>query len=238
MIVTIEMGRKNTASMAVFVTAILVLVGCAPKGDATDSARGTTPVATDSIGIAKERAEDLTGDGVSEKLSLTARGPKVDSLRVQLEIRSANDSLLYASAWDSHFYFQYLDRGEMSDAAVDSTVRRRLDAVLADSAFRTGASGSAADTIRASMMRDAIRYDIATNQLRTQHGLALGADLPPTAHDSINVMAAAVPRSQIDALFRELQGKKSFTFFAGGEVTYSIAWSDREQRFVTIFSCC
>jgi len=213
-------------------------VACAPKADAPDSAKGGAPAVSDAINITKERSEDLTGDGVNEKLSLSARGSQMDSLRVRLEIRSADDSLLYASEWSSRFYFQYLERAGMSDAAADSTVRRHLDAVLVDSAFRTGVPGSAADTMRSAMMRDAIRYDIATNEWRTQHSLALGAEIPPAAHDSINIAAAAVPKSQIDALFQELQGKKSFTFFAGGEVTYSIAWSDREQRFVTIFSCC
>ena len=238
MIGSLDIVPRPTAARAFAAVAFLMVAGCAPKADGPDSARDTAAPAADAINITKERSEDLTGDGSNEKITLAARGSKMDSLRIRLEIRSADDSLLHASSWSSRFYFQYLDRAGMSDAAADSLVRRRLDAVLADSAFRTGVPGSAADTMRAAMMRDAIRYDIATNQWRTQHGLALGAEIPPTAHDSINIAAAAVPKAQIDALFRELQGKKSFTFFAGGEVTYSIAWSDREQRFVTIFSCC
>ena len=239
MIGSFDIVRKTTTAKALATAAVLLVAACAPRADAPDSARGGAAApATDAINIMKERLEDLTGDSVNEKITLSARGSRMDSLRVRLEIRSADDSLLYASSWSSRFYFQYLDRAGMSDAAVDSTVRWRLDVVLADSAFRTGVPGSAADTMRTMMMRDAIRYDIATNEWRTRHGLALGAEIPPTAHDSINVAAAAVPKSQIDALFQELKGKKSFTFFAGGEVTYSIAWSDREQRFVTIFSCC
>jgi hypothetical protein len=215
------------------------VAGCSPKGDASDSTRrGSGAAAGDSITITKDRSEDLTGDGAPEKIILSARGSRMDSLRVRLEIRGAGDSVLYVSSWTSRFYFQYLERAGMSDAAADSIVRRHLDAVLADSAFRTGVPGSSADTMRAAMMRDAIRYDIATNQLRTAHGLPLDAEIPPSAHDSINVLAASVPKARIDALYDELKGKKSFTFFAGGEVTYSIAWSDREKRFVTIFSCC
>jgi hypothetical protein len=30
----------------------------------------------------------------------------------------------------------------------------------------------------------------------------------------------------------------TFTYFAGGEATYTIAWSNTKQRFVKIFSCC
>lgn len=236
-VLKLAVARALVLGLAVGIGAV---AGCSPKGDATDSTTsgggGATPA--DSINITKERSEDLTGDGAPEKLSLSARGSRMDSLRVRLEIRGAGDSVLHASSWNSRFYFQYLERSGMTDAAADSIVRRHLDRVLADSAFRTGVSGSSADTMRASMMRDAIRYDVATNELRTAHGLPLGAEIPPSAHDSINVLAAAVPKARIDALYDELKGKRSFTFFAGGEVTYSIAWSDREKRFVTIFSCC
>ena len=229
---------RQMAVSAVLAATVMGALACTPKADAPSPARDTVPAPADSINLTKERSEDLTGDGSNERITVTARGSRMDSLRVRLEIRSADDSLLYASSWSSRFYFQYLDRASIPDAAADSIVRRHLDAVLADSAFRTGTPGPAADTMRATMMRDAIRYDIATNQLRTRHGLALGAEIPPSAHDSINTLATAVPKSQIDALFEELRGKRSFTYFAGGEVTYSIAWSQREQRFVTIFSCC
>jgi len=228
---------KAGMARAFATTALFLIAACAPKPDGPDSARDAVRPASDSLGVTKQRSEELTGDTANETLTLDARGSKMDSLRVRLEIRSADDSLLYASTWSSRFYFQYVERAGMSDAAADSTVRRHLDVVFSDSAFRT-APGAGADTMQASMMRDAIRYDIATNGWRTRNGRALGAEIPPAAHDSINALAATVPKEQIDALYQELKGKKSFTFFAGGEVTYSIAWSAREQRFVTIFSCC
>ena len=226
-------------SRAAVVAAMLALIGvaCSPGTDARDSARvvATTP---DAISISRQRSEDLTGDGAPEMLTLAARGPAIDSLRVRLEIRSASDSLLYAATWDSHFYFQYVERASLSDAAADSIVRRHLDVVLGDTAFRVVPAATGRDTIQTTMMRDAIRYDIATHRLRTAHGIAPGEEVPPSAHDSINVLATAVRRAEIDALVDELRGRRSFTFFAGGEVTYSIAWSDREKRFVTVFSCC
>ena len=234
--------RMREIQTLIVASALIVAgtAGCSPRSDASDSAATNGNGRDELIEINHERIAfgDLTGNAAAEKMILSARGPKIDSLQVRLEIRGAGDSVLYASTWNSRFYFQYLDRASMSDSAADSTVRRHLAAVLVDSAFRIGLRGSSADTMRASMMRDAIRYDIATNQLRTAHGLPLGAELPPSAHDSVNVLAAAVPKARIDALYEELKGKKSFTYFAGGEVTYSIAWSDREKRFVTIFSCC
>jgi hypothetical protein len=215
---------------------MVMVAACSPTPDASDS---TTPSAANAdVTVNRERLEDLTGDGRNERLTLVARGPRTDSLDVRLEIRSPEDTLLYASTWNSRFYFQYVERSSMSDAAADSTVRRHLDAVLADTAFRAGAARTPGDTVEAAMMRDAIRYDIATTELRTRHGLAIGVELPTAAHDSVNVLAATVPRSRINALVQELKDRKTFTYFAGGEVTYAIAWSDREQRFVTVFSCC
>ena len=214
---------------------------CTPTPDASDTtAASVAPAAPtgDTIRIARGISEDLTGDGRPERLTLDARGPTIDSLRVRLEIRSPEDSLLLASSWTSEFYFQYVDRAEMTDAAADSTVRKHINAVLTDSAFRNRVAGTVSDTMMLGMMRDAIRYDIATHQWRTENSLAPGDELPPAAHDPINTLARAVPRSRIDALVTELRGRKTFTWFAGGEVTYTIAWSDRERRFVTIFSCC
>ena len=227
--------RKVFAAMAL--ASLALSAACAPKDGGADSVRLTASV-TEPISIAKQRSEDLTGDGNAEKLTLTARGARMDSLPVRLEIRSPGDSLLYASSWDSHYYFQYVERAELSDAAADSIVRHHLDVVLADTAFRTVPTATTADTIGPSMMRDAIRYDIAAHRWRVSHGLQAAAEIPPAARDTINTLASAVSRADIETLFRELRGRKSFTYFAGGEVTYSIAWSDREQRFVTIFSCC
>lgn len=227
--------RKACGAMVL--ASLALIAACTQRDAGADAVRDSASV-PDSINIAKERSEDLTGDGTAEKITLTARGSRMDSLRVQLRISSPGDSVLYESSWDSHFYFQYVERAGLTDAAADSIVRRHLDAVLADTAFRTVATGTGTDTIPAMMMRDAIRYDIATHRLRVARGLRPGTELPRAAHDSVNVLAAAVSRADIDTLFRELRGRKSFTYFAGGEVTYSIAWSDREQRFVTVFSCC
>src|SRR5687768_1687196 len=140
----------------IFVAAMAIAgsVACSPRSDATDSARARDTTAADSIQIGYERDGfgDLTGDVANEKIIVTARGHRIDSLRVRLEIRGAGDSVLYASSWNSSFYFQYLDRAAMSDAAADSTVRRHLAAILVDSASRVGGRGSPTDTMHATMM--------------------------------------------------------------------------------------
>ena len=217
-------------------------LACAPDDPATgDTTAGEPPDSappTRAIAIARDRGEDLTGDGRPERFTLTARGPTIDSLDVRLEIRSPEDSLLYASSWSSTLYFIYEDRRSMTDSAADAKVRAHLDRVLASEAFAPRPRGTVTDTTRRTMMRDAIRYDIATAQWRAEHRLPIGAPLPPTAHDPIEVLARAVPASRIEGFVRELDGRKSFRYFAGGEATYEIAWSDQEKRFVTILACC
>ena len=207
-------------------------------GDRAGGDSAADPPGDGTVTIARARSEELTGDGRPERLTLSATGPKIDSLDVRLEIRSPEDSLLYASTWNSHFYFQYDDRSAMTDSAADAKVRAQLDRVLASEAFRVGGRGVVGDAIRLDMMRDAIRYDIAAMQWRADRGLPAVAPIPSEAHDPINVLARRVSASRIENLVRELDARKSFHYFAGGEVTYAIAWSDQEKRFVTIFSCC
>jgi hypothetical protein len=36
----------------------------------------------------------------------------------------------------------------------------------------------------------------------------------------------------------EVRTRPSFMYYAGGEATYAIAWSDRESAFVRTHSCC
>ena len=42
----------------------------------------------------------------------------------------------------------------------------------------------------------------------------------------------------VESLVAELRDKPTFRYFAGGEATYAIAWSEEERRFVTIWACC
>jgi hypothetical protein len=223
--------------------ALFAALACAPSdddtADTTGGPSGAPPAPTPgAVEISRQRSEDLTGDGRAERFTLTARGPTIDSLDVRLEIRSPEDALLYAASWRSELYFTYDDRGAMTDSAAGAKVRAHLDRVLASEAFASGPLGTVRDTMRLTMMRDAIRYDIAKADWRAQHGLAPGAPLPPESHDPIEVLARAVPAARIETLVRELEGRPSFKYFSGGEETTAIAWSERERRFVTIFSCC
>ena len=221
----------------------------ATGGDAGDTSAAThdSASARDALRVSHALREDLTGDGRGELLTLDARGPRMDSLDIRLEIRSAGDSVLYRSTWRSRSYFEYLERSSMADSAADALVRRQLARVLGDTAFGTvgaggfiafGSTRSPADTSLVDMMRDAVRHDIATHQWRRSNRVSLDAELPRAAHDPIGVLAKAVPADSIDAVIDDLRGHRAFHYSVGGETSYAIAWSDRQQRFVTIFACC
>ena len=231
--------------------ALVAIAACSSRDGGTagrDSGRAAVDSSSgDSLRVSHARSEDLTGDGRAERLTLDARGPRMDSLDVVLEIRSPADSVLYRSTWNSRYYFQYVERSSMSDADADTLIRGHLARVLTDTSFGTvggggfiaaGSKRAPADTSGREMMRDAIRFDIAIAEWRRANGTGSWDGLPPGAHTAVNTLAKAVPAARIESLAEELQGRRALRFFAGGEVTYAIAWSDREQRFVTIFSCC
>jgi hypothetical protein len=186
----------------------------------------------------REALRDMTGDGQPERFVVTADGPRYDSLTVRLEIRSPADSLLYSASWPSASYFKYEDRGQMSDADSARLVGEHLDQLLADTAFGVGPrigqglDGRPADDL------DAIRYDIAEYRFRETKRLPPTAPLPEGWWDDVHVVASRIPDSRLRPLAHELRSQPSFRYYAGGEETYVIAWSQRERRFVRIFACC
>lgn len=242
--------------------ALLVLAaGCAPErgAPASDSAaRGATaaavrPADADTaqqhaadgelpVFFARERTHDLTGDGRPERLTAMAAGPTVDSLQIRLAIHGPDGRLLYLSRWDSPRYFYYTNRRDYTTAEAEHEVRRHLERLLADSAFvprtTTDARGRVTRVDSA-----AIRYDLAEQATRRRLGLADTLPLPPGTHTTIaeddrRVQREAATRARLNALVAELARMPTFTWFAGGEVTTTIAWSASEGRFVKVWECC
>jgi hypothetical protein len=84
--------------------------------------------------------------------------------------------------------------------------------------------------------RDAVRYDLKEDGVRRKNGLPAGARLTPTQYAQLEGMP--VTEAAIDSLVHELKSSPTFMYFAGGEVTYALAWSALKNRFVRIFSCC
>jgi hypothetical protein len=207
---------------------------------AADRAGSDTAAAGEPITIRRNREVDLTGDRRPERFIVVATGPRYDSLDITLEIRSPDDSLLYTDAWESSFYFHYDDRSQLTDSAVENRVRAQIDSLLGTAAFRPGGTALTTDEpMNMEGMRDAIRYDIAEEMWRRANRIPVDSSTPPAALDEVNQLARdSVSDAQVESLVAELRDRPTFRYFAGGEATYAIAWSDEERRFVTVWACC
>jgi hypothetical protein len=194
------------------------------------------------VRLVRERGYDLTGDGRPERLRVIAAGPRFDSLDVRLEIRSPDDRLLYLAGWSSRRYFHYDPLEGKADTTVERIVRGHIDRILGDSSFITRyAIGPGGE--RFAVDSEVVRYDVAEAEVKRRQGIPDTVEAPLSvvihvADDSSGVRASTEVGARTRALVAELRGRPTFTYFAGGELTNSIAWSDREQRFVRVFSCC
>lgn len=234
--------RFQVSAVAALATLTLVLGACVrPDATPADSATGAvSSVSHETAADTRRRSIDLTGDGVPESLVVTAIGARPDSLQVRLEIRSKDGGLLYADSWSSRWYFTYdADFASVPDSARERRVREQLDRLLSDSAFTAAGGAKRTDSgQRHTAMREAIQFDVAEHRWRTEHGVPRGAELPIAGHEALNDYARRIPADSVERLVSELWGMPTFRYFAGGEVTYIVAWSGRLGRFVRIFACC
>jgi hypothetical protein len=230
----------------------IVAAACARDRAAVDSARadsarlaleGTSSGDTLTRGadgtwrMRIERHEDLTGDGTGEQLTVSATGPRVDSLDVRLEIRTVGDSLLYVARWNSSAYLKYLHGDSVTPALREREIKKQLRAVLADSAFGVGPTRTPrADPAAAAALRDAIDYDLREHAWRATHAVADTSSLPREGLEGME--RTRVSSALVDSLVGELSAARSFRYFKGGEETYAIAWSPTQHRFVRVFACC
>ena len=214
----------------------LVIATLAACGRDTESGSGAA--AGEPVTLRRTRQVDLTGDRRPERFVVAATGPRYDSLAITLEIRSPEDSLLYADSWDSGVYFQNDDRSRLTDSAVEQRVRAQIDSVLGNHSFHPGGTELTPDErINREGMHDAIRFDIAEEMWRRANEVPVDSSTPATAMDAIEAIARdSVSDARVESLVAELRDRPTFRYFAGGEATYAIAWSEEERRFVTVWS--
>jgi hypothetical protein len=219
--------------------ALVIVISAACGRDAGTPASDSAATG-DAVSIRRTRAVDLTGDRRPERFVVIATGPRYDSLDVTLEIRSPEDSVLYADSWDSGLYFHSDDRSQLTDSAVEHRVRAQIDSVLGSASFRPGGSALTTDErVNREGMRDAIRYDVGEEMWRRANRIPIDSSTPPSALDAVNQLARdSVSDARVESLVAELRDRPTFRYFAGGEATYVIAWSDEERRFVTVWACC
>lgn len=228
---------NTRARCALALPALVILTTtCAGTGDrstAHRTARGQdSAAAARAIRYARERRVDLTGDHVRERVVVTATGPTYDSLNVVLEIQSDDGTPLYTDRWSSARYFSHEPRAGKPDSTVRRIVLSHLQTLLADSAFTPAGSSAPATRIDTA----AVEHDLREMTVRAAHALA--DTIPLTSALDAEVRRTTIRRTSLDSAIAALTGKPRFTYSAGGELTYTIAWYPRMARFVRTQACC
>jgi hypothetical protein len=237
----IQLGRMRLRQATLV---MLVVVACDRPAERTaDASRDTAAVATapdttvhqDSVPIAidHERAVDLTGDGRAERVVVRARGTRYDSLQVHTAIVDSTGRELYVHDWISLRYFQYSTPEQRSDTGDQREVERQLARLVSDAALRAVRGVDPRGRL-VDVDTNAIRYHLAETALAERRDPSLAAGQPPLAETE----PARVPTSLVTRTAAELKGQPSFTYFAGGEETYTIRWSPSLKRFVRVAACC
>jgi hypothetical protein len=189
------------------------------------------------VDVRRQRQHDLTGDGRPENVAITASGPLYRDLDIRLVITGAAGDTLWADTWRSEFYFHYDDISQRTDDEVARSVREQVDDLLTDRRFHhrgmpPGMIGGDATDI----MRESVRYHLAELDWRRRVDLEPADATPGYAHDRID--PGTVPLERVQAVMDELLQGPTYSWFAGGEASYVIGWSVREQAFVRLFACC
>jgi hypothetical protein len=233
----------TTPRFALSLIALVLLSACqrgerpvdstvAAAEEALEAGARDTALRNAKIGWAEEKMYDLTGDGQPDRISVKAFGPKYDSLTVVLEIFDASKKLLFRDAWSSQRYFQY----DYVDGKADTTIARivlmNLKQLVADSAFETVATA----TQNREIDTMTVRYDLADYSVRAKHNLSDTTMLTTPYLDEIEKVVIA-PKDITQAI-DDVKGSPRYTYYAGGEVVNTIAWSHKLQRFILVFACC
>jgi hypothetical protein len=189
-----------------------------------------------TIDVRRERAHDLTGDGRPERLSVTVQGERYDSLDIVLVIEGADGDTLWLDRWTSLYYFHYDPLEGKADTEVAQIVQGHVDALLVDDRFHTGMPDRMLGGDPTDMIRESVRYHLAELDWRLRADLD-PADVTPTeAYDRIQ--PDLVGNARVTAVANELADMPTYNYFAGGEASYVIGWSARENAFVRLFACC
>jgi hypothetical protein len=189
------------------------------------------------VNVRRQRAYDLTSDGSAEEVLVTAEGVSYDSLTVTLVIRTAARDTLWLHSWPSLLYFQYDPLAGKADTAVARIVRAHVDSLVHDSRFsERGLPSMMRRDGAGAMMNESVQYHLAEIDFRGRANLEARDPTPDGSWDRINVASVVPPR--VRAVREELEAGPTFMYYAGGEATYVLGWSPREQSFVRLFSCC
>jgi hypothetical protein len=229
-----DRGRDPAAGQA-DAAADANVAGIADRGPALDE--GWQEPGAGWVNVRRQRAYDLTSDGAAEEILVTAEGASYDSLTVTLVIRTAARDTLWLHSWPSLLYFQYDPLAGKADTTVARIVRAHVDSLVHESRFSESGlpsmlrRGSAGAT-----MNESVQFHLAEIDFRGQANLEARDPTPAGSWDRIN--EANVVPERVRAVRDELERGPTFMYYAGGEASYVLGWSPREQSFVRLFSCC
>ena len=195
---------------------------------------------TDSLWFVRTLVRDLTGDGTPDTLALRAFGQRSDSLTISFTITSGGAEV-FRESWGSSY--ELIDPPLPPNpplAAVDSLMRKRLEAEFTNvhvedfdksafaSAWTPGGDNCQGDP------RDCISW----NQRYTQSGGPKPSEDPSVYYRRLRAMP--FDTAEVEAIAADmLQNTKSqITLSYGYETTTTIAWSTKAHRFFTLNSCC
>jgi len=238
------MTTKWTTCCAV----MLLLAACGPGRDAheprtIDTSSGAAERVLAPVRLDTTVARDLTGDGTPERLVALARGARFDSLAMELRILDGRSgALLHDARWSSRDYFKYEPAGGRADSLAEREriVRRNFDMIFGPKAFIAPSTTLPGGRKEIVVDTATVRYALLELDWRRAHDIADTMPTPPEAESQLGRerVVSQEQRARAAAVSRELRGRPTFTLFQGGELTNTIAWSDREHAFVRVFSCC
>jgi hypothetical protein len=188
------------------------------------------------VHVRRERQRDLTGDGRPELVAVTARGPRYDGLDVTLVVTSAAGDTLWTDAWSSAYYFHYDPVEGKTDQEVATIVQDHIDDAVSERRFQRGMPDGMTGGDPSTMMRESVRYHLAELDWRRRVDLEPSDPTPQEAWQRIDPQTVVMERVQV--VVDELLQGPTYLYFAGGEASYVIGWSAREQAFVRLFACC
>jgi hypothetical protein len=165
------------------------------------------------------RDVDVTGDGRPERIVVSADGPTAEALTVTLAITSPGGERLYRTRWPAAAYFKYAYPDDRTEQGLRRAVRAHIERLTADSALAPRSVRDTSGRVLAWLDSAVVQDDVH------QHPRA-GTTEPRRVASLLRELRGALP------------GRPTFTYFGGGEETYTLVWSTSEHRFVRIFACC
>ncbi len=180
---------------------------------------------------------DLTGDGTPEQVVASAEGPEWDALRVRLEIRSQDGSVLYADEWMSGDWCGGYGFYETREVTVEEWVCRRLERLVDPEAFRPGGERAGRFGYGGREgLRSGVREALIEEAWRDHTGAPIDDHVwHHEDHRTIrSTYSDQVSEAEVDALLQKVGDGPDFIYNPHWDALYGLAWCKEYGRFLRI----